>query len=162
MNETLKNVDHTALRTNQAVIIILNILAFILNLPWLAALVGLVMLVGTLLKIPGFGILYRRILKPLGLLTPDILLDNPEPHRFALGFGGVVMAGSTVALFAGAPGLGWALTWLVVVLAALNLFGGFCLGCSVYYWLNRLNVPGFKQSQLEGTFPGARSKVRSR
>ena len=41
-------VDYTALRVNQASIILLNVLAFVLNLPWLVAFVGLVMLVGTL------------------------------------------------------------------------------------------------------------------
>jgi hypothetical protein len=40
------------------------------------------------------------------------------------------------------------LAWLVVTLAALNLFLGFCAGCFVYYQLNRLQVPGFDHRPL--------------
>ena len=49
------------------------------------------------------------------------------------------------------PSLGYpaALAWLVIGLAALNLFVGFCAGCFVYYRLNRLGVPGFTQSPIE-------------
>ena len=157
---TLTKVDHTAIKTNQAVIITLNIVAFILNAPWLAGLVALVMIAGTLLKAPGFGFIYR-ILKSLGWAKPDVLLDNPEPHRFAQGFGGAVMLVGTVSLFSGATVLGWGLVWLVAALAALNLFGGFCAGCAVYYWLNRLHVPGFGKTPPGDTFPGMRPKLKA-
>ncbi|MGA2477407.1 MAG: DUF4395 family protein [Spirochaetia bacterium] len=53
----------------------------------------------------------------------------------------------------------WLLTWLVIVLAAANLFLGFCAGCAVYYWLNRLQVPGFGKTPPSGTFPGMRPKA---
>ena len=155
---TLQKVDHSALRTNQAFIIGLNIAAFVANLSWLAALVALVMALGTALRAPGFGIVYKRLLKPLGWLKPDVIQDNPEPHRFAQGFGAVVLSGGAAALYIGAATLGWALVWVVVGLAALNLFAGFCAGCAVYYWLNRLRVPGFVKPPPEGTFPGMRPK----
>jgi hypothetical protein len=158
--KNLTNVDHTTIKTNQAVIILLNIIAFILNAPWLAGIVALVMIIGTILKIPGFKFVYR-ILKSGGIAEPDVILDNPEPHRFAQGFGGVVMLAGTISLFAGATILGWSLVWLVAALAALNLFGGFCMGCAVYYWLNRLHLPGFTKSPPEGTFPGMRPKVKA-
>ena len=77
-------------------------------------------------------------------MTPD----NPEPHRFAQGFGGVVLLAAIAALATGAMALGWALVGVVVVLAALNLFLGFCAGCFVYYQLNKLGVPGFTHSPL--------------
>jgi len=57
--------------------------------------------------------------------------------------------------------LGWGLVWVVIALAALNLFGAFCVGCAVYYWLNRLKVPGFVKSPPAGTFPGMRPKGES-
>jgi hypothetical protein len=156
----LTQVDHTAIKTNQAVIIVLNIVAFILNAPWLAGVVTLVMILGTILKSPGFRFVYKA-LKSAGLAKPDILLDNPEPHRFAQGFGGSVMLAGSSALFAGAETLGWGLVWLVAALAALNFFAGFCMGCAVYYWLGRLNIPGFTKSPPEGTFPGMRSKTKA-
>lgn len=159
-SNVLQRVDHSALRTNQAFIITLLIIAFIINVPWLVAAVALVMLLGTAFGRPGFGLLYTRVLRPLGWVKPDVVPDNPEPHRFAQGFGGAVLAAAFVALLAGAPALGWALSWLVVALAALNLFGGFCMGCAVYYWLNRLHVPGFTKAPPEGTFPGMLPKAR--
>lgn len=158
---TLKPVDHAALRLNQAAIIILLLAAFILNTPPLVALVALFMLGGTLLGRPGFAFLYTRLLRPLGWVRPDVISDNPEPHRFAQGFGGTVVVGSFLALLSGLSSLGWALAWLVVGLAALNLFAGFCAGCAVYYWLNRLHVPGFFKAPPAGTFPGLRPRHNS-
>lgn len=159
--ETLKPVDHARLNTNQAVIIVLLVLAFVLNLPLLVGVVSLFMLVGSYLGHPGFGWVYTRLLRPLGWVRPDVLRDNPEPHRFAQSFGGVVTLVSTVALFSGLTVLGWALSWLVAALAALNLFGGFCVGCAMYYWLSRLHVPGFIKSPPAGTFPGLRPRRHS-
>jgi hypothetical protein len=54
----------------------------------------------------------------------------------------------TLALIAGVPVLGWALAWIVIALAALNLFTGFCAGCFVYYQLSKRGIPGFKVQPL--------------
>lgn len=159
MSEDLQKVDHAALRTNQAFIIALSVAAFIVNAPWLAALVAIIMALGTWRKAPGFGPVYSSVLKPRGWVQPDVLADNPEPHRFAQGFGAAVLGVGAAALFAGLPEVGWALTWLVVALAALNLFGGFCVGCALYYWLHRLHVPGFAKAPPTDTFPGMRPKT---
>jgi uncharacterized membrane protein YccC len=91
-----------------------------------------------------FKAVYLYVLKPLKLVAPDVISDNPEPHRFAQGFGGVVVAMGAAALLTTLSTLGWALVWLVIMLAALNLFLGFCAGCFLYYQLHRLGVPGFK------------------
>ncbi len=161
MSDALRPVDHAALRTNQAFIIALNIAAFLLVAPWLALIVTLFMAGGTLLRVPGFGFVYRRVLKPRGWVRPDVLVDNPEPHRFAQGFGALVMAAGVGTLFLGWPVVGWTLVWVVVALAGLNLFGGFCVGCAVYYWLNRMHVPGFAKAPPVGTLPGMRPRTRS-
>ena len=160
MSDQLINVDHAALRTNQAFIIALLVVAFVLNAPWLVGLVMLVMLAGTALKRPGFSPIYTGLLRPRGWVKADVLKDNPEPHRFAQGLGGVFLAGSLLAFLSGAAAIGWGLAWLVTALAALNLFGGFCAGCAVYYWMHRLNVPGFVKAPPAGTFPGARPRLR--
>jgi hypothetical protein len=139
-------------------IILLNISAFILSLPWIAAFVALVMLTGTIIGKPGFILVYSRILKPMGWAKPKVLLDNPEPHRFSQGLGGVFMLAACLFLYSGAPLLGWGLVWLVVALAALNAFSGFCAGCFVYYWLARFKIPGFYKLPPEGTFPGMQPK----
>jgi hypothetical protein len=141
------------------VIVALNILAFVLNLPVLAAFVALVMGIGSVMKVPGFGFVYNYVLKPRGWMKPDVLDDNPEPHRFAQLMGFVFMTAGSAALFFGANVLGWGLVWLVIALAALNAFGGFCVGCAVYYWLNRLHLPGFSKEPPSGTFPGMKPRV---
>lgn len=156
MESPLKKLDHSAFKVNQAFIIGLSILAFILNLPWIALAVTLAIAIGTALKMPGFGFVYTSLLKPRGWVKPDVITDNPEPHRFAQGFGAVVMAAAVTGLFAGATTVGWVLVWVVIALAALNLFGGFCAGCAVYYWLNQLHVPGFAKPPPKGVFPGMR------
>lgn len=154
----LTRVDHAALRVNQATIITLAVLGFVFNAPWLVAAVAAVMTIGTLLQRPGFKPLYASVLKPLGWVKPDVIADNAEPHVFAQGLGAAFLWGATIALFAGASVTGWALTWLVIALAALNLFAGFCAGCFVYYWLARLKAPGFMKTPPAGTFPGLRPR----
>jgi len=158
-SQALRKVDHSALKANQITIIALSILAFILNLPILVAFVAAVMGIGVLLKLPGFILLYRYFYRPLGLFKPDMLDDNLEPHRFAQLLGFVFLSAGSIALYVGASTLGWALVWLVVALAALNAFGGFCAGCAVYYWLGRLHVPGFIKSPPAGIIPGKKPKA---
>lgn len=139
-----RKVDHSALRTNQAFIIVLLLVAFLLNIPLLVGFVAAVMLVGTALPQAGlFKRVYQHILKPRGWLKPDVQGDNPEPHLFAQGLGGVVTLLGFLALIADVGAVGWALTWVVIVLASLNLFVGFCAGCFVYYQLNKYGVRGF-------------------
>jgi hypothetical protein len=157
MPPALQKVDHSALRTNQALIIGLSLIAFLANLPLLVAFVMLVMAYGTFRRQAGFRIVYSGLLKPRGWVKPDVINDNPEPHVFAQGFGAVVLLVAVIALFTELPAVGWGLVWLVIALAALNLFVGFCVGCAVYYWLGRLRLPGIK-TPPPGTFPGMRPR----
>ena len=163
MDAILKKVDHAALKVNQGFNIAALLVAFILDIPWIVAAVALIMLAGTAIGRPGFFFLYAGLLRPLRIVRPDPREDNPEPHRFAQGFGGVVAAIASVLLLAGGgpgPALGgWVLSWLVIVLAAANLFAGFCAGCAVYYWLGRLNIPGFSRTPPRGTVPGMRPRA---
>ncbi len=156
MRDKLAKVDHAALRVNQASIITLLVIAFVLNVAWLVAFVALVMLAGTVLRQPGFKWVYVGFLKPRGIVKPDVIEDNPQPHVFAQGMGGAFLVASFAALMLGGTVVGWALAWLVIALAALNLFVGFCAGCFVYYWLSRVHIPGFGAQPLPGTFPGMR------
>jgi len=158
MPDGLGKVDHSALRVNQGAIIVLLLLSFVLNSPWLVGVVAVFMLAGTVIRKPGFLFIYTWLLKPAGIVTSDVLPDNSEPHRFAQGFGGVVAGVSALAGLLGALALGWVLAWLVIALAALNLFAGFCVGCAVYYWLHRLQVPGFSRNPPAGVVPGMRPR----
>lgn len=144
-------VDHAALRVNQAFIIGLLVLAFVLNLWPLVAFVAAVMIIGTIWPSAGlFKLIYQHILNPIGLIKPDILEDDLAPHRFAQGMGGAFTLGAALALAAGLRLPGWGLAGLVAALAALNLFAGFCAGCFIYYRLARLGIPGFKAASARG------------
>ncbi len=145
-----RKVDHSALRTNQAFIIGLLLIGFVTDVKALVACVAAVMLIGTFLpKVALFKAVYVYFLKPRGLIKPDVKIDNPEPHLFAQGVGGTFLAAATLAFVANAATVGWALTWIVIALASLNLFAGICVGCLMYYWLNRLGVPGFKVARIQ-------------
>ena len=135
----LGQVDRTALRVNQAFIIGFLALAFLLDQPWLVAFVCAVMAIGTAFPQAAlFQRIYRDVLRPAGLLKPDVQQEEAAPHRFAQGMGAAVLLIATLALFAGAQSLGWGLSFVVIALAAVNLFFGFCAGCFVYFQLQRL------------------------
>lgn len=148
--QAIRKVDQNALRTNQAFIISLLLLAFLLDAALVVALVGGVLLLGALYPpLRLFVLVYQHLLKPLGLVQPDVIPDNPEPHRFSMLLGGIFTLAGAVFLYLGAGVLGWGLAWLVIALASLNLFLGFCVGCFMYYHLHRLGVPGFNQAPIE-------------
>ena len=135
------SVDRSALRTNQALIVTFIVLGYILDVPVLISFVAAVMLIGTL--VPGaalFQEFYRRVLRPAGLLKPDVHRESPAPHRFAQGVGAAFLVAATLAFLSGASALGWVLAGIVAVLAAVNLVFGFCVGCFVYFQLARLGL----------------------
>jgi hypothetical protein len=142
-------VDRSALATNQASIVVLLLAAFILNLPALVALVGLAMIVGSAWPAAGpFRLLYLHALRPAGLLRARPVAEDPAPHRFAMGMGAGCLVVATALFAAGGATAGWAVAWLVVVLAGVNLTVGFCAGCFVHYQLRRLGV--LRPAQREG------------
>lgn len=135
-------VDTTALKFSQTMIITLTLLGFILDQPYVLLFVGLVLAIGTLVPNAAlFKQIYLKILRPYRLLKPNVIDDDPAPHRFAQGFGALVLliAACTVMVF-GQVGLGWMLGWVVVILAGANLFFGFCAGCFVYFQLDRVGL----------------------
>jgi hypothetical protein len=74
---TERRVDHNALRTNQAFTITLLALAFVLDAPALAAFVAAVLLTSSILPPLGlFTRVYRHVLRPAGIVKPDVHIDN--------------------------------------------------------------------------------------
>ncbi len=134
-------VDHMALKVNQTFIIGLLVIAFLLDWTWLVAFVAAVMVVGSIWPQAGlFKLIYQRALKPAGLLKPDPRPDSPQQHLFAQALGGLMLLLATLSFVAGWPSLGWLLAGVVVILAAVNLIFGFCVGCFMYFQLGRLGV----------------------
>lgn len=147
--KSLRMIDQNRLRFGMALTISLLVVAFILDSGLLVALVAVAQLLGAVgASFAPYGLLYDRVAKPSGLITPRPEPDNPEPHRFALLVGGIFNTVAVVALLTGVPVLAWVLVGVVVALANLNFWLHFCLGCWLYYQLNRLGVPGFGVAPL--------------
>ena len=138
-------VDHSALKVNQAGIIVTVLVAFAGSAfsPWFELLIpalALVMLLGTWRpELALFKQVYLRVLKPRGVVKPRPVEDSPVPHNFAQGLGGVFLVVATVLLPL-LPALGLAVALLVAVLASINLAFGYCVGCQVYFLLGRSGV----------------------
>ncbi len=140
-----RRVDITALKVNQAFIVGLTVIAFVLNTgyggQWLVLALALVLGAGTLVPDAAlFKQLYLRVLRPTGLLQPRVVPEDPMPHLFAQGVGSAFLFLSFAFLIAGQPWAGWALSWLVTVLAFVNLAFSFCAGCFMYYQLDRVGL----------------------
>jgi hypothetical protein len=142
MATALQTVDHSALKVNQTGIVATVLVAFIGSAFYqpallLIPLLAIVLLVGTFApQLALFKQLYLKVLKPRGIVKPRPVQDRPEPHNFAQGMGGVVLALSSVLLLA-LPVAGLALALLVAVLAFVNLAFGYCLGCQIYFQLGK-------------------------
>ncbi|NJM08050.1 DUF4395 domain-containing protein [Candidatus Gracilibacteria bacterium] len=135
--------DRSALKVNQTLIIGLLAVAFLVDSWWIVATVAAVMALGTFdARMALFQRFYRDVLRPAGVLKPDLHAEAAAPHRFAQGMGAGVLILALLAFVVGFTSLGWGLTLLVIVLAAVNLFFGFCAGCFVYYQLGRLRHTG--------------------
>jgi hypothetical protein len=130
-SQSQAGVDRTALKVNQAGIVSTLLLAFLASAifppaVWLVPALAAVMLVGTFApQAAVFKLAYARVLRPRGILKPRPVQESPRPHNFAQLLGGTVLALASVAFLAVAPSIGWGLVWIVLLLAAVNLFFGF-------------------------------------
>jgi len=142
MAAALTTVDHSALKVNQAGIVVTVLVAFIgglffTPLLFLIPLLAIVLLLGTFVPQAAlFKQLYFRVLKPAGIVKPRPVQDRPEPHNFAQGLGGVFLVVAS-ALLLPLQVAGLALALLVAVLAFVNLAFGYCLGCQIYFQLGK-------------------------
>ena len=107
--------------------------AFLLNLPWLAVLVGLNLGIsaffGTKLFLPGRAWpIVKRTLK----LGPTEL-EHEYPPRFAQALGATFLLLAAIAFIAGVPTVGWLLVGAVAGLQTLLAVTGICVGCRLYF-----------------------------
>lgn len=152
-----RSVDQNELRVNATLVITVLITAFFMNRWELVAFQAAALFLTALrLNFGPYIVLYRHILRPVGIVKPDIRVDNPEPHRFAAMFGTIVSSTATYFLVTGRNTVGWGLVWLLISLAFIGVVG-WCAGCFTYYVMNRLGLRKlFKYEPIKGTFPGAR------
>lgn len=159
MSEEIKQqfVDQNELRTHQVLVLIGLLIGFITDRWELVALQAVVFFITVLLPSNGpYVLIYKGVLKPLGLIKPDLRVDVPQAHRFAMSIGLLVTGSSSYMLFSGNSMIGWSLVWLILILGVIAL-AGWCAGCFSYYMLNRMGLGGFfKYGSIPGTFPGVR------
>jgi len=151
MNATsTRQIDQTGIKTGQALTIALLLLAFIISSPLLVAVVAICQLFGALdVPFAPYRLVYQGIVRRLNIARPNPQPDNPEPHRFAMLVGAIFDGSGALLIASGAALPGWALVWVVIALANLNVWLNFCLGCWMYYQFNRLGVPGFTAAPMK-------------
>ena len=138
-------VDYSALKVNQTGIVATVVIAFVGSLfstlfLALIPLLAIVLLLGTFVpNLALFKQIYFKVLKPRGIVKPQPVQDRSEPHNFAQGLGGVFLGIASILLVS-VPIAGLALGLLVAVLAFVNLAFGYCLGCQIFYQLERRGV----------------------
>ena len=130
-------IDERAPRTNQTVIGVLALVAFVADLQWLPAVLAAQLAIGLL-----FGrrfclpcLLYFEVIQPR---FGEGRLEDARPPRFANAVGVVFLLGATAAFLLAATTVGWALTLVVAALALLAAISGLCVGCEMYVLLARL------------------------
>jgi hypothetical protein len=140
--------DRSVLKVGQVFIIGLNVLAFALGfvlqikVAWLLVpVVCLVMAAGVASpNLNLFRLFYLRVLKPAGIVKPNVAQEDPTPHQFAQAVGATFLAAASLTFLLGASSAGWVLSWIVIVLAFVNFAFDFCVGCQVYFQLDRMKL----------------------
>ena len=130
-------IDARGPRTNQAVIGVLSLLAFLLGLDWLPAVLAAQLAIGLTLGrrfcLP--CLLYFEVIQPR---FGEGAIEDSRPPRFANMVGVAFLGAATIAFLAGVPGLVWTLTLIVAALALLAAATGLCMGCEAYKLSARL------------------------
>lgn len=136
-------VDHAEIKLGQIFTMMMAVTAFALAEPkWLIALGGIFLVTGLFRPLSPFVLAYRHVVKPLGIMHSDYRLDNIQPHTFGQLIGAVTVLMAVALLYTGYSAAGWTVVW---VLSGLTLasYLGWCIGCFMYYQLNRLGLKGF-------------------
>ncbi len=161
-----RQVDPRGQRFGAGVSAAVLVVSFVLNLPWLAVLVGLNLGVsaalGTRLFLPGrLWPVIRRTLR-LGATA----LEHEYPPRFAQSLGATFIGLGAVAFIAGATLAGWLLVGAVAALQVLLAATGICVGCRLYvlrWWVPTQFARLFRRAdQLVGPSIGLPISYRDR
>lgn len=90
-------------------------------------------------------VLFGPRISPLALLSVKVLaprlgrakLVPGPPKRFAQGIGAAVSTASAVLFLAGLAPAAWVLLAVLIIAASLEAFAGYCLGCTIFGFLQR-------------------------
>lgn len=145
-------VDHAEIKMGQVLTIIISGIALALqNIIPLIILAGIFLLSGTVRSMSPFSLLYRWIIKPLKIIKSDYRLDNIQPHKFGQLIGAITVVLALALIQFGYTTAGWIIVGVLIALTAIS-YAGWCVGCYMYYQLNRLGLGGFfKHSPTDKT-----------
>lgn len=137
-------------------------IAFFLHDPsWLIGL-GLIFFVTAVARpLSPFVWTYRYLVAPLRWMRSDYRLDNIQAHSF----GQLVGAATVVVIFAllngGFETAAWVVVWVLFGLTLVSYLG-WCIGCFLYYQLNRLGLKGFFRHAPtdRSVVPGSRPRTK--
>lgn len=151
-------VDHAEIKMGQLLTITISAIALGLQETFPLILLGLVFLLsGSLRSLSPFNWLYRWVLRPLRLMRSDYRLDNIQPHKFGQLIGALTVVLAVGLIEAGYVKAGWGVV-VVLILLTLVSYAGWCIGCFLYYQMNRLGMGGFFRHAPtdRSVFPGSR------
>lgn len=114
-------VDHNALRSAQ-VMTIATLIASIVVRRWepVAGLALVFLITGLSFQAGPFILVYRWLLRPLGLVRPDLRTDHLQPHRFGQAVGAVSAGAAAALLYLGYATAGWILVLILILLTAVS------------------------------------------
>lgn len=133
----MKPIDPRGPRFNQAILALSLLVAFVLDVRWMAPVMCVVLFVGAAFgaRWGPFLRLYSSVIKPR--LGEPKHLEDPRPPRFAAALGTVFLLLSTIAFATGNEVVAWGLALLVAMLAGLAASSGLCIGCELYLFVAR-------------------------
>lgn len=154
------HVDHAEIKLGQLLTIGISGVSLILQDTLPLMLLGVVFLLsGSVRGISPFTLLYRWVILPLGLMRSDYRLDNIQPHKFGQLIGALTVAIALGLIEYGYPVAGWGVVVVLILLTVIS-YAGWCIGCFLYYQMNRLGLRGFFRHapKDKSVFPGSRPR----
>ncbi|WP_343046283.1 DUF4395 domain-containing protein [Psychromicrobium silvestre] len=132
-------VNEYAARFTAGLVVILALLTLLTGWGWGLVVIaaGFVLRVLFGPRISPFALLSVKLLAPR--LGAPKLVPGP-PKRFAQGIGAVLSLAAVAFYFSGNPTVAWGLLLLLIIAAALESFLGFCLGCTIFGFLQRFGI----------------------
>ncbi|WP_172597698.1 DUF4395 domain-containing protein [Sulfuriflexus mobilis] len=151
--------DASEIRTGQFLVVAMVVAAYVFDRWELVAFQCGIFVLGVISPktLDVYSWIYKGILKPLGILKPDMRIDNIEAYRFANMIGMVVSGTAAYLIYSNHATIGWGLAWMMIGLGSLA-FLGWCAGCFMYYMIQKTGIKGFfGHIQVGSVFPGVRA-----
>jgi hypothetical protein len=107
--------------------------AFVLNAPWLVAVVLITIGASAALgmRYSVYRVIWRQLVRTLRL--PKVEPEHPYPPRFAQSIGSIVLIAALISFVVGLTALAWLCALAVAALQTLLAVTGVCLGCRMYF-----------------------------